>query len=318
MRKLLWATVFFVLSLPAVAQQQSIPAPTAATPQPAVRDRLDLAIVLLDSRTNFDQQKNAAAELLKRSVRPGDRVLIVTATGDAPKSTPELKWNTTAYGALYAIKEARRDVGFPDAFGLRIETEVSSTDRLTYETNAENFHDTVFEKVFAFMAADPTPAKRLMVMFRDPTAHSPGIGYTQRFADYMDKRHKQIISQAQADHVTIEAIGLDGLALYASQTNNGYPAARGSSPVNPYMSPFYQLGDPRVTGSVWDGTAQSATSINNPRVYDERIKKEVQFAVSSGRQNLEKLVTATGGHVYWSNRSDFKDVMKDVIKQLNN
>ena len=88
-------------------------------------------------------------------------------------------------------------------------------------------------------------------------------------------------------------------------------------PVNPYNSPVYQLGDPRVTGSVWDGTAQSATT-NNPRGDDERIKKEVEFAVSSGRQNLEKLVAATGGRVYWSNRSDFKDVVKDVVKQLNN
>lgn len=316
MRKLLWATVF-LLSVIAVAQPQSKPPPDASTPQPVVRDRLDLAIVLLDTRTNFDQQKNAAAELVKRSVRPGDRVLIVTATADAPKSTPELKWNTTAYDALYALKEARRDVSFPDAFAAGIETEVSSTDRLTYETKAENYHDTVFEKVFAFMAADPSPAKRMMVMFREPYAHSPGIGNTRRFADYMDMRHKQIIREAQANHVTIEAVGLDGLALYASQTNNGYPAARVSPPVNPYNSPVYQLGDPRVTGSVWDGTSQSATTTNNPRAYDERIKKEVEFAVASGRQNLERLVTATGGHVYWSNRSDFKDVVRDVAKQLN-
>ncbi|HWK31539.1 MAG TPA: hypothetical protein VNR20_05565, partial [Terriglobales bacterium] len=125
MPKLLWATVFFVFSLTAVAQQ-SKPAPAASTPQPAVRDRLDLAIVLLDTRTNFDQQKNAAAELVKRSVRPGDRVVIVTATSDAPKSTPELKWSTTAYDALYALKQARRDVGFPDAFAASIETEASS------------------------------------------------------------------------------------------------------------------------------------------------------------------------------------------------
>ena len=317
MPKLLWATVFFVFSLTAVAQQSNA-APAASTPQPAVRDRLDLAIVLLDTRTNFDQQKNAAAELVKRSVRPGDRVVIVTATSDAPKSTPELKWSTTAYDALYALKQARRDVGFPDAFAASIETEVSSSDRVTYETNAENYHDTVFEKVFAFMAADPTPAKRMMVMFRDPFAHSPGIGYTRRFADYMDTRHKQIIREAKANHVTIEAIGLDGLALYASQTNNGYPAARVNPPVNPYNSPVYQLGDPRVTGSVWDGTAQSATTSSNPRGDDERIKKEVEFAVSSGRQNLEKLVAATGGRVYWSNRSDFKDVVKDVVKQLHN
>jgi len=315
MPKLLWATVFFLVSLTAVAQSKA--APVASTPQPAVRDQLDLAIVLLGSRTTFDQQKNAAAELVKRSVRPGDRVLIVTAMGAAPKSTPELKWNTTAYDALYALKGARRDVGFPDAFAARIETEASSTDRLTYETNAENYHDTVFEKVFTFMAADPTPAKRMIVMFRDPFAHSPGIGNSKRFADYMDTRHKEIIREAQANHVTIEAIGLDGLALYAAQTNNGYPAARVSPPVNPYQSPVYQLGDPRVTGSVWDGTAQSATTTSNPRGYDESIKREMEFALATGRQNLEKLVTATGGQVYWSNRSDFKDVVKDVLKQLN-
>lgn len=316
MPKLLWATVFFVLSLTAGAQSKA--APASSTPQPAVRDRLDLAIVLLDTRANFDQQKNAAAELVKRAVRPGDRVLVVTATGDVPKSTPELEWSATASEALVAIKNARRDAGFPDAFGAAIETEVSSTDRLTYATNAENYRDTVFEKVFAFMAAGPTPAKRVMVMFRDPAAHSPGIAYTKRFAEYMDKRHKQIIAEAQANHITIDAIGLDGLALYAAQSTNGYPAARVNPAVNPNTSPAYLFGGPRETGSVWDGSVQSTTTINNPRAYDERIQKEVEFAVASGRQNLEKLVTATGGQVFWSNRSDFKDVVKDVAKRLGN
>src|SRR4029077_17622723 len=56
---------------------------------------LDLGIVLLASKQKFEQEQAAAIALAQRVMKPGgDKVFVITATGDKPWTTPNIPWLT--------------------------------------------------------------------------------------------------------------------------------------------------------------------------------------------------------------------------------
>ncbi len=253
---------------------------------------LHLAIVLLGSTATFSQQQAAAIDLVKKAVRPKiDEAFVVTARGKKSWPSDRLEWKQDPEELVKIIAGLDRNAGLHDAFDF---------DMQTSETGIEGGRDTVqtynvaamsvFDAVFYMMNADPHPARRVLVIFRDPWAHSPGFGI--QVNSTVEGRMQQAIAVAQEMHIATFVIGLEDTRFNGVTDNT--------------------IGKNYI--SVHSG--ENGGGGEGDRNFDRAMEKERVHAYDAGKTNVQRLATETGGTTFWSTKKNFSDAVNGIANLL--
>ena len=248
---------------------------------------LHLGIVLLASAT-FSQQQAAAIDLVKRIIRPKvDEAFVVTARGKKPWPSDHLDWKQDPDEMVKTIQDLDKNAGLHDAFDYDLQTS---------ETGIEGGRDSVqkfnvasvsvFDAVFYMMNADPRPARRVMVVFRDPWAHSPGFGIQVNTT--VEGRMQQVIAVAQQMHIATFVIGLEDTRFNGVTDNT--------------------IGKNYI--SVHSG--DNGGGGEGDRNFDREMEKERVHAYDAGKTNVQRLASETGGTTFWSTKKNFSDAISSI------
>jgi hypothetical protein len=205
--------ILLVLAGTSLLAQSSAPAGDGAPP-------LHLGIVLRASKTTFPWQQAAATELIRQLVRnPGDEAFVITAGGDHPWPYERLDWDSNPESLSKFIKGLKRDAGMPEPFKFEIQTSQTAEAR-EYLTKYDGApaETSFFAIVAAMMKSDPKPARRVMIMFRDPWDHSPGWGSS--YAQYVDRRHDYVISLLKDAGVATYIVGIADVSTRPQVTSD--------------------------------------------------------------------------------------------------
>ena len=250
---------------------------------------LSLGIVLLASKTNFAKQQAAAVELVQKLIRPGkDRGFVITAGGEKPWKSSNVQWQSDPNALVAGIKSLDKLSGLPDAFQYDLSRysgdEPGSMTRWGFETR-QAAGISVFDVAWKMMMTDNHPARRVLVMFRNPWSHSPGMSEANR--NYTDNKHLQLITAAQQLHVAVYTIGVDESTPLSSSAVNDL---KGTYGMNQY------------------GEAS--------REVDRQIRLQDERLYSGGRANVERLAAETGGRAWWKTDHNFRDAVAGITNEL--
>jgi hypothetical protein len=183
------------------------------------------------------------------------------------------------------ISDLDPNSGLADAFNFELETTDVGLNRANLQTFAGG-GVTVFDVAYSMMTSDPRPSRRVLFMFREPWAHSPGFG--ERANAAVEAQVLRVIVALQQIHVSLFTIGLED-----QQFNRSNDANIGKD----YTPTFAGAG---------------AAS----RSYDERLQQARVRAYEAGRTNITRLATDTGGAVYWSGKKNFSDAIASIANQI--
>jgi VWFA-related protein len=254
-----------------------------------------LGIVLVSSLASFSQQQAAAVNLVQRVVRPNiDEAFVVTARGKKPWPYDRLEWKKDPAELSKMIQGLDRDAGLPDAFNFEMKTDSVAFDENAGRNTLQTFGGggiTVFDAIYAMMNSDPRPARRVLVIFREPWAHSPGFG--RRANGTVESQLLRVIAQAQGLHVATFVIGLED-SRFNGVTDNTIGQT--------YIS--LHAGD--------DGGAGTAT-----RNFDREMEQDRMRAYNAGRSNVERMAAETGGVTVWSAKKNYPDAVNAIANQLD-
>jgi hypothetical protein len=246
--------------------------------------------IILTARGSFDKQKAAAMELIQKVLRPGvDQAIVVTAGGQKLWSKPLAMESDPAVLAA-AVKAMDRKEGLADLFNYSIDTGGGGTNTgLAIQSQVGGVAgQSVYETVWSLMASDPRPARRVLVLFRDPVSHSAGVG-SQRFAEYNEYQHDKLIYTAQVLRAPIYVVGISDVSPMLNSTDIGAT----------YNSTF----------------AGDAAALRNR---DEQANREKQAAMMGGRSNMERLGIETGGRAWYSSKKNYTDAVGYIVDALKN
>jgi VWFA-related protein len=262
---------------------------TVADLRPVAGAPLSVGIVLLASRQNFSKEQAAAADLVQKLIRSDqDRAFVVTAGGRKHWSQANLEWQSDREALKKTISALDKNSGLPDAFTYDLSTysgdTATSAARWGIESQ-EGSGTSVFDAVWRMMMVDRRPARRVLVLFRDPWAHAPGLSQQNR--DYTDQKHMQIIAAAQRLHVAIFTIGIEEASPVAGQAAEDIQANYGIN----------GMGD-------------------MSREIDRQMSLQKERLYNGGRSNVERLANQTGGHAWWSNNK-FGAAVSGIVNALN-
>ena len=249
---------------------------------------LSLGIVLLASQSNFKKEQAAALDLVQKMIRSDqDRAFIITAGGTKTWAEKNLDWQNDPEALKKTIGALDKNTGMPDAFNYDLSTysgdTATSAMRAQIETrqgNAVSF----FDAVWSMMMADKRPARRVLVLFRNPWAHAPGLAKQNR--DFSEAKHNELISNAQRLHVTVYTIGVE---------ENPPDATNPSGELNKGYG-MNGLGD-------MTREADRQQGLQKERLYN------------GGRANVERFAAETGGRSWWTQKyTDAADGIANSVK----
>jgi hypothetical protein len=251
--------------------------------------------VLVSASASFAQQQTAAANLVRRVVRPNvDAAFVVTTGGKKPWPSDRLEWKQDPAEICKMIQGLDRDAGLPDAFNFDLNTDKAGFGDQSSRSTQQSFGGTqvtVFDAVYAIMNSDPRPSRRVLVVFRDPWPFSPGFG--NRAHGTVEDRLLQVIAQAQALHIATFVIGLED-----SQFNGITDNTIGQN--------YTSLHAGR------DGGAGTAS-----RNLDQQLQRSRMRAYDAGKANLERVAAETGGTTIWSTKKNYPDAVNAIANQLD-
>jgi VWFA-related protein len=270
----------------------------AATPlkvYPGSDIPLHLGIVLVASPKTFAQQQAAAVDLVKQVIRPNkDQAFVLNAGGTKPPAQKEIAWSSNPEELTKAIQGMDENAGLPDAFSFSMEnTSITGNEnpgQMTVQTYAGGGGATVFDAAFGMINGDAKPARRVLVMFREPWAHSPGLGGRSNASVVYQLR--RLVGVAQQMHIAAFVIGLEDLRFNGVSDNT--------------------LGQNYV--SVHGGDDKSGGSA--AREYDRQMERQRVTSYNEGRVNVERLGTETGGAVFWSTKKNYPDAVHGIATLL--
>jgi len=196
---------------------------------------LHLGIVLVSSPKTFGQQQAAATDLVKQVIRANkDQAFVVSAGGTKPPAEKDIAWSTNADDVVKKIQSLDANAGLPDAFASNMEnTAITGNENpglMSLQTYAGASGATVFDAAFGMINADPKPARRVLVMFREPWAHSPGVG--GRASAAVNYQVSRLVGVAQQMHIATFVIGLEDLRFNGVSDNTigqNYVSVHGES-----------------------------------------------------------------------------------------
>lgn len=261
----------------------------SVTPAPEANNLpLHLGIIMRASKTTFNWQQAAATDLVKQLVHQGDEAFVVSAGGDRPWPYERLDWDNNPDNLAKFIKGLDKNAGMPEVFKFDLMSASTSESR-DYITKWEGVSPevSVFAIAAAMMKSDSKPARKVLVMFRDPWDHSPGWG--SAYAQYVDRRHDEVMEILKNAGVTVYVIGIEDTTTR-----------------------------PHVASDI--GTTYGATQSNNSGGYlrqlDEQIRRQVDFMTAAGRKNMERLSKETGGEVAYGNKKNYTDAVPVLIGKI--
>ena len=265
---------------------------TVVDVRPVGEAPLSLGIVLLASDSNFGQEQAAAKDLVGKLMRSNnDHAFVITAGGKKPWTEARLDWQDNKGALLEIISGLDKQRGLPDAFNYSLSTYKASTATSGAwwgdQSIQANGGPTVFDALWNMMMADRRPARRVLVLFRNPWPHSSGLG--QRSHDYVDQMHAKLVAMAQKLHVTVYTIGVEENA----PTSNG-------SGVDDIKSNYGMNGFGEIS-----------------RENDRQIQLEKDRLYASGRANVERLAEQSGGRAYWSAKKNYADAVAGIESELS-
>jgi VWFA-related protein len=250
---------------------------------------LDLGIVLLASKKNFDQEQAAAIDLALRVLRPGaDRAFVIAAGGDKSWSNPNITWITDPSAVVASVHGLEKNKGLPDLFNFQLSTAAAGVGRKSIQTYNAGSGFSVYSVIWAMMKTDPRPVRRAVVIFRSAVAHSPGYGAQVTHA--IEDTHNNVILTAQSMGISFYTIGVDD-QLSTSDTTR--------SRVDTTYMPTHGGGD--------DGGA---------RKYDQELARSNDLQYSAGRQNVDRIANETGGRSYWTTKKNFQDAVGGIANDI--
>jgi VWFA-related protein len=240
---------------------------------------LSIGIMLLTSTKSFAKQQSAAVELVEKLLRSDqDRAFVITAAADLKHDKPWTKANLEW--------QSDREVLVNEIQALDRTTGIA--DEFSYVLDLAPKDTTLaFEAALRMIASDNRVARRVLVLFRSPWAHRTlvqvGYPYTQlRTAQtYRDGLLAQLISTTQQLHITIYTVEVD----------------------EDFFTPT---------------SAQAAADISTSfdRNNGRQWILEQEKTLTSGRDNLQRLVDETGGRAWWSNKSSFSSAVEGIANEL--
>jgi hypothetical protein len=266
--------VILLAALPVFAQEQPLP--------------LHLGIVLHASKNTFPQQQAAATELIQKLVHTtGDEAFVVTAGGDKPWPYERLDWDNNVESLTKFIKGLDKNSGLPEAFKFEVQSTSSSDFRswLTVYKGAPP-EQSVFAIAAQIMRSDPRPARKVLIMFRDPWEHAPGWGGA--YGQFVDRRHEAVISMIKESGVSIYVVGIDEIST------------------RPKM--------PQDIGTTY-GTTYTGSG-GAMRTIDQAAQKEMDIQMNAGRANVERMAMQTGGAVAYGNKKNYADAVPVIIGKV--
>lgn len=238
---------------------------------------LDLGIVLRASAGNFTQQQAAAVELLRHSLHADkDRSFVITAGGNQPWPTTTLRWQSDPNALAKSIQGFDKCTGFWDPFLIKFD---SSTTCWGNKSRVD-VPDGVFGVLWEMFKSDPRPARRVVVLFREPWGHIP-LGLADADAS-RETRLVRVISMAQQLGVLLYVIG--------AEDSSAGPAG-------------FQYG--------LRGPTTFVTSAN------ERLTANYEKQYAAGRSNIDRMAEETGGRAWWSTKKNCPDAVAGIVKALN-
>lgn len=247
---------------------------------------LHLGVVLVCNGRTFSQQQAAATDLVSKSIRPGiDEAFIVTAHCKKPWPGERLDWKQDPAELSKIIAGLDQNSGLGDAFNFELETTDVGLNRANLQTFAAN-GVTVFDVAFSMMNSDPRPSRRVLFMFREPWAHSPGFG--QRANAAVEAQVLRVIAAAQQWHVSTFVIGLE--------------------------DPQYDRSIDTTIGQNYNPTHPGAGAAT--RSYDQSMRQARIRAYEAGRTNVTRIAEGGGGAVYWSTKKNFTDAVASIANQI--
>jgi len=250
---------------------------------------LDLGIVLLASKQKFEQEQAAAIALAQRVMKPGgDKVFVITATGDKPWTTPNIPWLTDPAAVAGLVRGLDKNTGLPDLFFFDIATNEVGVQRSNIQTYSMGTGFSAFDVIWAMMKNDPRPARRAVVIFRLPTAHRPGFG--EKVTRASDETHNRVITVAQSLGVSFFTIGLEDI-LPESETTR-------AKIQRDYMP------------------THEGNSVGT-REYDAKLDRAKELQYIAGRQNVERIADETGGRPLWTSKKNFSDAIEEIASELS-
>ena len=248
---------------------------------------IEMIIVLNSSRNTFKQQQNAAIDLAQKVMRPGkDRVIVMNAGGEKMMTKP-ITWETDPAKVAEYVKAMDYKVGVPDAFGYEIQRDNAGMNRSGLEIQGGAMNS-FFEIAWQLMVQDRSPMRRVLVTFRNPMNHAPGMN--QRFQEHVAGRHEQIIHTAQALRAMIFTIVTD-----EPQQN-----VSGNIDINQGYVPL----------------SSGEASQDQLRHYDENVNRNISYAISHGRLNVERLARDTGGRAFMGPKKNYSDAVDGIANAV--
>jgi VWFA-related protein len=255
---------------------------------------LHLAVVLLAAQGTFSEQQAAAIDLIKRVIRPKiDEAFVVTARGKKPWPTPNIDWQHDPEELVKTIEGLDHNAGLHDAFDFSMTTSETELDQNGGRNTLQSYSAggmSVFDAVFYMMNSDPRPARRVLVIFRDPWGHSPGFG--GRVNTAVEGRLVQVIGVAQEMHVATFVIGLEDNRVNGVADNT--------------------IGKNYI--SVHSGDNGGGGESNQQ--YDRMMEKERVRAYEAGKSNVQRLGAETGGATFWSTKKNYPDAVASIANLL--
>jgi VWFA-related protein len=249
---------------------------------------LHLAIVLSSSKSFFAEEQAAASSLVEKLIRPNvDAAFVLTAGGSKPWPNPQIDWQTEKDQLVKTIQSLDKDSGIRDAFNFDISDDNGTGSRLWRAAVQRETGPNVFDAVWAMMKNDPRPARKAIVIFREPWAHSPGGD--RESADYVSAKLAEVISTAQRLKIPIYAIGIEDQSRIPSQDKN--------------------FGKVYVPTHVGAGAGL--------RSYDIDTQKYRYGLYQGGKANVEQISANSGGRAFWDVKKNFPDAVDGIVRDLN-
>ncbi len=232
---------------------------------------IDLGIVLL-GRVDFAQQQATAIELVK-TLRPGkDRAFVMVAGGDKAAKA-ELPWLSDQTALINQIKNLDKRVGYPDPFEYNMKRNAAGLERQQtqeYSADVTSFFDFAWQNY----TASPRFARRVLVIFRTPMGHAPGMSGRAKESSQLRQLH--VVQGSQYFRTPIFIVGIEDLGTY--------------------MSGPKDIG--QISVSINGGSGDAA----DMRSKDRMMQRVIEDEYEGGRTNLNEIATESGGRSYWTKK----------------
>jgi len=232
---------------------------------------IDLGIVLL-GHVDFSQQQAAAIELVK-ALRPGKDRAFVMVAGGGKAAKAELPWLSDQASLVNQIKSLDKHVGYPDPFEYNMKRNAAGLEReqtQEYSADVTSFFDFAWQTY----TASPRFARRVLVVFRTPMGHAPGMSGRAKEAAQLRQLH--VVQGSQYFRTPIFVVGIEDIGTY--------------------MSGPKDMG--QISVAVNGGSGDAA----GMRSKDNMMQRVIEDEYEGGRTNLNEIATDSGGRAFWTKK----------------